>query len=104
MSEEKMSVEDCLIKCRELDPQRESLIQAQAAIRERYTLFQKELESLVEEMKLFNTSPQKIQADRSAAGDRLVEATKKYESDILEGRNQILAAREALKEVEQKKV
>jgi hypothetical protein len=98
-STETLSPEQSLLRCRELDQERESLLLRQAAMKERQAAAQRELQELLQEMTQLGTSPQTIQADLTAAREKLSLDTRVYETRLTQARQQLDAAEKSLNQL-----
>ena len=94
--------EKCLARLRELDSQREDLIRRQAAMTERHAAAQRDLTRIVNEMKAAGTSPQTIQADVAKSSEELQQQTIAYEASLVQLKNQLDEADQALTTLDQK--
>jgi uncharacterized protein (UPF0147 family) len=97
---EVLSPEQSLIRCRELDQERESLLLRQAAMKERQAAAQRESQALLQEMTQLGTSPQTIQADLTAAREKLSKDTQEYQTRLAQARSQLDAAEQSLNQLE----
>jgi chromosome segregation ATPase len=98
-----LTPEASLLRCRELDRERESLVIRQAGLKERQAAAQRELQVLVEEMVQLGTTPQTIQADLTAASEKLVQETQVYEQQLAVAKKQLDQAESTLNQLEAQK-
>lgn len=96
---EVLSPEQSLLRCRELDVECDGLLKQQMVMKVRQEEAQRELQVLLQEMAKLGTSPQVIQADLTAAREKLSKDTREYETRIAQAKTQLDAAEQSLNQL-----
>jgi chromosome segregation ATPase len=96
-----LSLEECFIRCREVDSQRDGLLGEIAALAELNKVLQQEIAQVVAEMEKLGTSPQTIRADMANIASTLSIKTLNYETETRRIAAEITKVRQAIAALDQ---